>query len=468
MKKILIYLFSILLLFSYTNALNYKFNHFSFWNMEGVVKSNGSYFALATKGNYATPLLCKLNINGTLDTIVNSNEILDFKVENAKNFIEWNDGFVFTNYSSSSVEGKKYNKGLYYYKDGKLVDLGPNIASVDSIITFSKMCVDSNNNLVVISKTQKILKKGSIGGVPTTHVDAFYKIHKLTPSFQSSIILEGELTTYSKILGQFIDLVCDKYGNIWTGIRQSNVGKSLIKIDKTNNKSFFSILTENNLFDLTPNYFQAIGDNLYIAITPTSSKNYFASYSVFDIVNEKWSFKNEIFKSNSENMDLIDNRSIVNKFYKQGENEIFSTEGNGIYFKILGDKEYRYLNFDNLGLDKSNKEFTSYLVNSVKYVDILDDRLIVITQPGIFEFTFADLLASSIDNNSENLNYDYKLLQNKVHFEHKTTASGYLISDEVGRQIKQGNFINEITIDDLAQGVYFILLDNKQLIKIIK
>lgn len=454
------------------SALNFKFNHYGdFWTTISVLKSksDNSYYAFASKYKAGgdLPLLCKVNISGKLDTLARTMDLQAFFIDYSTNLIEWNNGFVFPETYMYTLPGKVNNKGLFYYKNGQITDLAVYLSSLDSIIEFSKMCIDSNNNLIVMSTTQKIINKTQTGGTPIVQVDSYYKIHKLSPTFQPSIILEGETTTYSRKYGRFTDVVCDKYGNIWTAMHQRDKGTGLIKIDTVNKVSYFHISTENNLTGLMPNSLQAIEDSLYVSVYVMDAKSKFNSYSVFNIANEKWSYNNDVFKNDPSVIDLIYNSRIVTKKYSYNGTEVVTTTDDGIYFKIKGDKEFRYLNLYDLNIDKSNKEFTSYIVNSVKYVDILDERLIVLTQPGIFEFTFADLIASSVEN-TENINYNYKLLQNKVHFENKTIASSYLISDEVGRQVKQGNFVDVISFDDFAQGVYFILLDNKQLIKIIK
>lgn len=472
MYKAIALIVCILTLNTSLTALNFKFNHYGdFWTTISVVKSksDNSYYAFASKYKAGgdLPLLCRLNINGKLDTLSRPMDLQAFFIDYSTNLIEWNNGFVFPETYMYTLPGKVNNKGLFYYKNGQITDLAVYLSSLDSIIEFSKMCIDSNNNLIVMSTTQKIIKKTQTGGTPIVQVDTYYKIHKLSPSFQASIILEGETTTYSRKYGRFTDIVCDKYGNIWTAIEQRNKSKGLIKIDTSNNQTFYHISSEDNANDLVPNNLQVIGDSIFISVSPLFNNSYFSSYSFFDIVNEKCHYNNDIFKNDPSYIDLKYNPRLVTEKYSKNGTEVVTTTDDGIYFKIKGDKEFRYLNLYDLNIDKSNKEFTSYIVNSVKYVDILDDRLIVITQPGIFEFTFADLIASSVEN-SQNTKLEYKLLHNKVLFENKTIASSYIISDEVGRQVKQGNFIDEIVFDDLVQGVYFILLDNKQLIKVIK
>lgn len=418
--------------FSVSYSLDFKFVKFEKSLFRVTDDNNGNVYGYVQIDNNATKYFVgKIGLNGQIDTVISYSKLQKQNVLSCRALLFWRNKLVFMS----------DKRGVYYLDGDSLVEFSRN----DSYFKdrkYNYFTLDNHDNLIMTTARSEIIRFKNFA--------------------------ESEIIYYDSLnFGGFFGVEVDKYNSVWTVTIQNLPKKGFIRIDSLNKVSSFIYPEVNGRNDgVIPYSLSKYNNKLYFSIVGNKQTGYFSSLNEFDLESYQWTFRNDVFKNNPRYEHLLWNTCLINKISNYNNLEIIATSDDGIFFSY-NSVDYKFLDLSKLNIPELIASEQIGMLNMVKHIAKINNKVYLFTAIGLLEIDEQEFINYTSIANIEN-NYSYKILQNKVHFENKINSSSYMISDEVGRQVKQGNFVDEVSFNELTQGVYFILLDNKQLIKIVK
>lgn len=353
-------------------------------------------------------------------------------------------------YIDNSIYLLSYS-GIYLYKDNELKEIDlindefGKFEQGTKHRQFYKISKGPDNSLLLISKRwdENTEKK---------YYDELYQIHK---NGNANLLYKGRFGELnSSIAYDRLSTLIDDEGNIYF-LSSGNSG-GLNKIDRKGNLKLYEVPVYSNAsYGKVYQSLNLVDNKIYITVFPDpQNQRKMEGASIFDIETETWE---------------------TTRDFLEWHPDLQQPWGDGAAFKIkkVDDNMY-YLCKDgfivNIGDTYKYIGPLSEIINfagSVEARDIFlnqDGDLIVITGSGLFKIS-KDILLSVAEDLSEDL--DYRIISNRIEFLEKHNGN-YMLFDIVGRTVDEGRFNNYIDYNHLTIGTYFLIINNKHLIKIQK
>ncbi len=358
-----------------------------------------------------------------------------------------------------------FNFGFFNFNKNKIIQIPNDGYSIplDTIKQryFNSFKLDKNNNLIVETEAIKILRKFIDNeGLLTTHIDSSKtQIYELNPNILFSELFDSKINKFkSSLIMRGIEV--DDENNIWIGFDQKEVSSSgLIKINKNKQIEVFDLKSKvNKAYRKRISNMELIDNYIYFGYYPSEESGNIESISKYNIITDKWEHLKDYldYIPNPFNQPISSVSFVPIKITKFNE-KIYYLGTTGIL--VYSNNTYEYLNFADSVRNKPGFEQSFYHFNQFHNIFFIDDNVYLMNIAASIIIK-ENLL--SFEDDRESLSTELPFVLSGEHLILKESNFNLvLIYDLLGHLLIESNNQQQIPINILTNGVYFVVINNK-------